>query len=902
MYKKVSCAVAAVLGGVSMSAFAEDTGAGGGANSLEEIIVTAQRRSENMQNVPISMQAFTGESLKQLNVTTFDDYIKYLPNVSSANNGPGQNEIFMRGLSAGAQPSQGSGTTASFPNVAIYLDNQSGQLPGRNLDVYAADINRIEVLEGPQGTLFGSGAEAGMIRYITNEPKFDVTEGNGKLSYGTTANGAPNSSAELVMNLPLVEGRAALRVVVYDDHRGGYIDNVPATFHRRNTDVGISYAHYAATAVVGPNGTSYVCPDGQASNGWCVPPGSPSVNNYAYTGQDINPATYQGIRVGLKFKFDEDWDLLVTQMYQNLDAAGVFYQQPYGSDREKLAPLQVTLFNPSYDHDKFTSTSWTLNGKLGDALRVVYTGGYLHRQVEQVNDYTNYSRGVYAEYYQCYGPGTSSVTPNLPARCFSPQVIWRSNEQNEHTQHELRFSTPDDWRLRALGGIYLEDNKLYDQSDWRYKTVPACTSSGTPGVDPGNTGCFTPIGTNGSNVKNPGVRDANSSFYQDDVREVKQTAFFISADYDLIPKVLTATIGTRHYQFKNSLKGDVPNSFFCFQAGAPGPNGCQANSYHLDQHVPPLQDTESGWKSRANLTWHITPDIMVYYTFSQGFRPGGFNQNGGTLHGYDVNQVYQFRVPDSYRSDKLDNNEIGWKTEWLNHRLEFNGAYYREKWKDVQVAIFYSSVVGNVFFNSNGQNFDLSGLEMQLVARPWQGWTIQAAGSWNHSEQTNSPQLLNTNPASPAFGQPITITCGGTYFTPPCQQVANVYGPKGSPTANAPPIQTSVRIRYDWEVNGLKAYAQLGTSHVGHSFTQAGSNPPLAADGLITTGRIRFEDPAYSTVDAAIGCSRGDWNLSLVVENLTDSNKAVFTSTDQFIVAQTPLRPRVIALNVGYKF
>jgi outer membrane receptor protein involved in Fe transport len=906
MYKKVSCAVAAVLGGVSMGAFAENTG-GGGPTSLEEIIVTAQRRSENMQDVPISMQAFTGEALKQLNVTTFDDYIKYLPNVSSANNGPGQNEIFMRGLSAGAQPSQGSGSTASFPSVAIYLDNQSGQLPGRNLDVYAADINRIEVLEGPQGTLFGSGAEAGMVRYITNEPKLDATEGSAKMSYGTTAHGAANSSGELVVNLPLIDGKAAFRAVIYNDRRGGYIDNVPAVFTRRNTDVGMLYAHYAADI----NGA---CPDGLPNNGYCVPPGSASINNYSITRKDINPATYQGIRAGLKFKFNEDWDLLLTQMYQDLDTDGVFYQQPFGSDREQLQPLQVTLFNPSFNRDKFTNTSWTLNGRLGE-LRAVYTGGYLHRQVEQVNDYTNYTRGVYADYYQCYGPGTSAATPDLPSKCFSPSAIWRSEEQNEHWQHELRLATPDDWRLRALGGVYLEDNKLYDQSDWRYKTVPACTADGDPLTTPGNYGCFTPIGTSGSNVKNLGVRDANSSFYQDDVRQVKQTAFFISADYDLIPKVLTATVGTRHFQFRNSLKGDVANSFYCFQAGAPGTAGCQANSYHLDPKN--LHDTESGWKSRANLTWHITPDAMVYYTFSQGFRPGGFNQNGGTLHGYDETagtlpadqsyKAYQYKVPDSYRSDKLDNNEIGWKTEWLNHRLEFNGAYYQEKWKDVQVAIFYSSVVGNVFFNSNGQDFDLKGLEMQLVARPWQGWTIQAAGSWNHSEQTNSPQLLNNNPDNPNVGQPIVYTCGGTYFTPGCTAanapaVANVYGPKGSPTANAPPIQTSLRIRYDWEVNELKAYVQLGTSHVGHSFTQAGSNPPLAADGLITTGRIRFENPAYSTWGAAIGCARGDWNLSLVVENLTDSNKAVFTSTDQFIVAQTPLRPRVIALNFGYRF
>ena len=96
-------------------------------------------------------------NLKELNVSTFDDYVKYLPNVSAASNGPGQNEIFMRGLSAGVQPSQGSGSTGLFPNVAIYLDDQSGQLPNRNLDIYAADLERIEILEGPQGTLFGAG-------------------------------------------------------------------------------------------------------------------------------------------------------------------------------------------------------------------------------------------------------------------------------------------------------------------------------------------------------------------------------------------------------------------------------------------------------------------------------------------------------------------------------------------------------------------------------------------------------------------------------------------------------------------------------------------------------------------------------------------------------------------------
>src|SRR6202140_5595293 len=217
MNSKISYAVAAILGGVSCAASAaepatESTEAAAGA--LEEITVTAQRRSQNMQDVPISMQALTAQTLQELNVSTFDDYIKYLPNVTTANNGPGQNEVFMRGLSAGSQPSQGSGSTGLWPNVAIYVDNKSGQLPGRNLDIYPADLNRIEVLEGPQGTLFGAGAEAGVIRYITNEPKLNTTEANLKAGYGVTAHGDPNSDLTAVLNLPLqidkLAGPAAL--------------------------------------------------------------------------------------------------------------------------------------------------------------------------------------------------------------------------------------------------------------------------------------------------------------------------------------------------------------------------------------------------------------------------------------------------------------------------------------------------------------------------------------------------------------------------------------------------------------------------------------------------------------------------------------------------------------------
>src|SRR4030081_1388545 len=225
-HSKLSYAIAAILGGGAFGSAvaANSTDANSASDQIQEITVTAQRRSENIQNVPIAIQALTAETLKQLNLSTFDDLIKYLPNVTAPTVGPGQAQIFMRGLSAGSNGTQSGGSISGFTNVAIYLDDQSGQLPGRNLDVYAADLERVEVLEGPQGTLFGAGAQAGVIRYITNKPKLNTTEANFHAGYGITAHGDPNSKLDATINLPLIADKLAVRAVIYNETRGGYID------------------------------------------------------------------------------------------------------------------------------------------------------------------------------------------------------------------------------------------------------------------------------------------------------------------------------------------------------------------------------------------------------------------------------------------------------------------------------------------------------------------------------------------------------------------------------------------------------------------------------------------------------------------------------------------------------
>src|SRR5450631_3085269 len=537
---KLSYAIAAILsssaGGMVHAAPASD--ADTSTDAIQEITVTAQRRTENMQNVPIQIQALTGETLTQLNVTTFDDFVKYLPNVSSASNGPGQGVIFMRGLATSTLATQGSSGIGSFPNVSVYLDDQSGQLPGRNLDVYTADIERVEVLEGPQGTLFGAGAQAGVVRYITNKPKLDVQEGNVNAGFAYTSGGDQSSNVEAMINLPLIADKLAVRGVIYSDTKGGYINNVPGTFTRLPTDIGIHYGGYATACTVGTP-VAGACPKNSTATVYGVPPGSPSINNNNLVGNAINPVTYQGIRVGVLYKFNDDWNALLVQSYQTMDSQGVFYVTPVSSSGQHLPDLGVQLWNPAYNNEQFENTALTVNGTIGE-LKMVYAASYMVRKINQQGDYTNYARGVYADYYQCTAGGDpNALNPEkgTAKHCFSPSSLWREQDTASHNSQELRVSTPDDRRLRGIGGLYWENYQVHENIDWFYKELPPCTTAG-------QIGCLTNIApAPGAYVRNPNIRPDNESFFDDVTRGYIQKAAFGSADFDIIPKKLTLTAG-----------------------------------------------------------------------------------------------------------------------------------------------------------------------------------------------------------------------------------------------------------------------------------------------------------------------------------------------------------------------
>jgi iron complex outermembrane receptor protein len=810
----------------------ESAGAG---DTLAEVTVTAERRVENLQDVPITIQALTADTLTQLNVETFSDVLKYLPNVNSASRGPGQGEVIMRGLGTVTGSIQGAGVVGSFPNVAIYLDDQSGQLPGRNLDIYSVDLERVEVLEGPQGTLFGSGAQAGVLRYITNKPKLDVTEGSVNAGYAATYNGDPSSNVNATLNLPLIPDTLAVRAVVYDDNRGGYINNVAGTLARSSKDGGI---------------INYF--------GGVVPPGSATLNNSADVQNAFNPVTYEGFRLGALYKFNEDWNALLVQSNQYMKADGVFFETQTDALGNPLPDLSVQTYNPSYDKDRFENTALTVNGRIAD-LKLVYTGGYLVRNVREIQDYTNYARGFFSAYYQCTGGGTSKA--DTTPQCFGPSATFHDVEKNTHQSHEIRLSTPDDWRWRAIGGLFWESYLIHEETDWFY---------GAPQAG------FNPIvPPPGATDNNPSVRPPGDTFFDDITRGYKQKAVFGSTDYDIIPKVLTVTAGVRWYDFTNTEVGSSVGSFGCRPGGvysaADPPDPCSLDSNNLN--AKNLNNVNAGFKGRANVSWKITPDLLVYYTWSQGFRPGGFNRQG-----YQSPNDTTFpghTTPIAYTPDTLTNNEVGWKTEWLDHRLEFNGALYQEAWEHTQVTIFDPNPAvgfGNLTFTANGPDYRVRGLETQLSWLIVRGLTITGAAAWNHSEEISNPL--------------------------PSVTVDNPFGAIGSPLAQSPPFEGNVRARYEFPLKSYNAFVQIGGTHQAHSYS---STDHISTD--LFGNSTAYDQPSFSTYDASLGVSKDAWMAQIYGTNLGDTRAQLYDTYSQFVTKTETINvPRTVGFRFGYKF
>lgn len=535
---------------------------------LDEIVVTATKRASNMQEVPVAVQALGESTLNELGVGNFTDYVNFLPNVNFAGRGPGQNDVFIRGVSTDRGSLFQAGATGSGPTVALYLDEAPITAAGRNIDLYVTDMERIEVLPGPQGTLFGASSQAGTMRLISNKPDLSEASGRVELSTGMTEHGSMSYGAEGYLNFPVIEDKLAIRITGYNVHYGGYIDNVPATATLPLTNPALAGS---------PPGT-YDNTEFKVAD------------NAAVVEDDFNSSSYKGARIGLNFAINDDWSVLLQFMTQKLEADGVFDYDPAVGD------LQVERFSPDKLEDEFKQGAWTVEGRVG-MLDVIYTGSYLERDVEQTIDYVGYaSTGGFIPYYICDYPNYTS--------CEAPNLSYRGLSNSTRSTHEFRVSTDPDEPLSFIGGIYYDKTDgTFDQM-WRYE-----------GTIVQGFALNAPIST--ATNSNPNPRAAGVAFFNDITPHTDQIAFFGELTYRFNDK-FSATVGLRKYDIDLETVG---SSNFA-NRGVDGDFG-----RNLDELLSP--SNENDLITKVTLNYTPNEDLLFFLTYSEGFRTGGFNRGPG---------------------------------------------------------------------------------------------------------------------------------------------------------------------------------------------------------------------------------------------------------------------------------
>jgi outer membrane receptor protein involved in Fe transport len=656
----------------------------------DEIVVTAQKREENLQDVPISIQALGTRKLDQLNVANFEDFSKLLPSVSFQSSQPGVTTVYMRGVASGGDGNH----SGSLPSVGVYLDEQPVTTIGGTLDIHVYDIARIESLAGPQGTLYGASSQAGTIRIITNKPDTSGFEGRIDGELNTVKSGGVGGKIEGMINAPLSE-MAAIRVVGWYQRDAGYIDNVPGT------------RTFCGTPTR----------DEEDNINGCVRDGV-SVNNAAFVKKNFNDAEVYGGRAALKVDLDDNWTVTPTVLYQKQTSSGTFYQDP------RVGDLQVQRFYPDERSDKFIQAALTIEGKLGN-FDLTYAGAYLDRKAYQINDYTDYAEAYDQLYEAAGGLANYFYFQDNGGNTIDPRQFIIGTDHFRKMSQELRVSSPQDERFRVVAGLFYQRQSNQIHQDYKVPGLAGALSvNGLPGT----------------------------LWLTEQKRVDKDYAAFGEASFDITPTT-TITGGGRYYKYDNSLIGFFgfgrdPNGPPFNGAGSSrtGVAGCYTTTGAILRDNPggtllpatvdggpctnladfvngklvPKRTKDTGFTHRVNLTWKPSEDVMTYATWSRGFRPGGINRRA-TIVPYDA--------------DFLTNYELGIKTTLADGMVRLNAAIYQQEWKRFQFSFLGENSFTEIH---NGPNARIRGIEADINLRPTDGLTITAAASYTDAKTKNN--------------------------------------------------------------------------------------------------------------------------------------------------------------------
>ncbi|MBS0364617.1 MAG: TonB-dependent receptor [Proteobacteria bacterium] len=405
----IAAAVATALGAALPLPAAFAANADVAATSLQEVVVTARKRTENLQDVPISVDVFTSRDMKNLAITGFDDYAQKVPSISFISTGPGTQVFVMRGASDGSNPNYGNTSMTGF-----FVDDMSMSDSASQPDLHLYDIERIEVLNGPQGTTYGAGSMAGAIRYITNKPDLHSFSAGVDFNAGQIQSAQQNWTYEGFINIPLIDGVLGLRASAFSDSHGGFINN-------------------ALTTRTWVNGAVS--------------------DNSPWARRDYNRENVVGGRIALKAALGEKWDAVLTFGYQRQHTLGAWDEDP------ALPARTVTRFGPESESFETRMLDLHVDGDVGIG-DLVFASTYWAQPRRQWNEYSQYMEnyaGGSREGFACLNDPTYGTGPF--SGCLPPLQFYLYTTHTERWSDELRLSSKPGGRFHWLAGLYWEKTR-----------------------------------------------------------------------------------------------------------------------------------------------------------------------------------------------------------------------------------------------------------------------------------------------------------------------------------------------------------------------------------------------------------------------------------------------------------
>lgn len=582
-----------------------------------DIVVTASKREENLQDVPLAITAIGTERLQELQVKEFQDVVKFLPSVTIQTLAPGFSQVYFRGVASG----ENANHSTSLPTVGTYLDEMPITTIQGALDIHTYDFARVEALAGPQGTLYGASSMAGTIKLITNKPDTSGTYGSAGLELNSVAHGSIGGVAEGFINARISD-RAALRLVGWYRHDAGYIDNIAG-----------SRTYPIIKRLRDGEGNVVKDPDGNPI--FLNPPGDDiTQTNAGLVEKNYNSVDTYGGRLALGIELDDDWTIRPTLMGQIQKANGSFAQERSAAVTRSLQTVQ---YNPERSDDKWIQAALTIEGKIGN-WDLTVTGGHLRRKTLTDSDYSDY-----AYFYDALNGSAEYLYDNNGDQ-ISPNQYIKGIDRYKRSFGEIRVASPADARIRFIGGLFWQRQSHNIEQNYIIDNLS-------------------------DDLQVPGTND--DIWYTKQLRVDRDYAAFGEISFDITDK-LTLTGGGRLYKFDNSLVGFFgynnpgfsSNPVYACQ-GPPIVDGSPCTN--LDKRTK-----KTDFIHKLNLTYKFTDDIMAYATWSRGYRPGGINRRGSLPpYGSDTLDNYELGWKTSFGPVRF--NGAVYQEDWKNIQLSFLG-------------------------------------------------------------------------------------------------------------------------------------------------------------------------------------------------------------------------------------